>query len=216
MRVTALLPLFLAPIIGARASSSLTGRDPTADVCASLNTEIVVPDVLGILTAVGVIDTCLCLSDLPAFLETNVVGILAVTIAGEPVVTDILTSLINNAASISNCVYPDHSTPACVNGNPCGFNCDAGFTPTPAVNSTECVCPSGQVAAAGATSCSTCPRNTIPNANQTDCEPCPVGSTSALCRPRHRHCRARYHPHSGTQYSSHSHDDDYSNDDYSN
>jgi hypothetical protein len=51
---TALLPLFLA-VTSVRASSSLlTGRD-IADVCGSVNTELVVPDELGILTAVGVI-----------------------------------------------------------------------------------------------------------------------------------------------------------------
>jgi hypothetical protein len=39
-------------------------------------------------------DVCLCLSALPVFLETNVVAILAVTIAGEPAVTDALTNLV--------------------------------------------------------------------------------------------------------------------------
>jgi len=69
-----------------------------ADVCADLNTELVVPDLLGILTAVGVIDTNLCISQIPRFLVTNVVAILAVNIAGEQVVGDILTQLVCNAA----------------------------------------------------------------------------------------------------------------------
>jgi hypothetical protein len=53
----------LSLLLGARASS-LDWRDPaphrldvrdTPDVCGSVNSEIVVPDLLGILTAVGVI-----------------------------------------------------------------------------------------------------------------------------------------------------------------
>jgi hypothetical protein len=39
---------------GVRASGSL-GRRDTTDTCASLNTELVVPNQLGILTAVGII-----------------------------------------------------------------------------------------------------------------------------------------------------------------
>lgn len=39
-------------------------------------------------------DVCLCLSAIPTFIQTNVVAILAVTIAGEQVVTDALTRLV--------------------------------------------------------------------------------------------------------------------------
>lgn len=39
-------------------------------------------------------DTCLCLSSIPAFEKTNVVAILAVTIAGEVKTTSILQSLV--------------------------------------------------------------------------------------------------------------------------
>jgi len=39
-------------------------------------------------------DACLCVSGVPLFVETNVVGILAATIAGKPVVTQILTQLV--------------------------------------------------------------------------------------------------------------------------
>ncbi|KAI0300653.1 hypothetical protein B0F90DRAFT_1629408 [Multifurca ochricompacta] len=85
-------------------------------------------------------DVCLCLSALPLFLETNVVAILAVTIAGKSVVTDILTNLIIGAAPNAHCVYPDHSTPICINGNPCGFQCTDGFTPYPPQYPTTCVC----------------------------------------------------------------------------
>ena len=39
-------------------------------------------------------DSCLCTSGISVFLQTNVVGILAVTIAGEATVTQILTQLV--------------------------------------------------------------------------------------------------------------------------
>jgi len=80
------------------------------------------------------------LSSIPLFLETNVVAILAVTIAGEPTVTEILTELVINAAPSGKCDYPKHSTPACVDGNPCGFVCTDGFTPSPADKPKECKC----------------------------------------------------------------------------
>lgn len=64
MRLFRVLPLLsLLFGVGVRASS-LDSRAPVphpldvrdlADVCASLDTELVVPDVLGILTAVGII-----------------------------------------------------------------------------------------------------------------------------------------------------------------
>ena len=123
MRLSHLLSIFCL-LFGAYASS-FDSRAPAAhpldardllDVCASVNTELVVPDLLGgILTAAGAIsqfkvplsqpifqvslivlltDVCLCLSALPLFLETNVVALLAVTIAGEPVTSDVLTNLV--------------------------------------------------------------------------------------------------------------------------
>ncbi|KAH9980421.1 hypothetical protein BJV74DRAFT_109935 [Russula compacta] len=163
MRLFPVLPLLsLLFGVGARASS-LDSRAPVphpldvrdlSDVCASLDTELVVPDALGILTAVGIIDVCLCLSDIPIFIQTNVVAILAVTIAGEQVVTDALTRLIIGNAP--GCNYPAHSTPVCADGNPCGFQCTDGFTASPPGNPTDCVCPSpsvicnGQCVAAGA------------------------------------------------------------------
>ena len=49
-------------------------------------------------------------------------------------------SQINNAAPSGMCDYPKHSTPACTNGNPCGFVCADGFTPFPADKPKECKC----------------------------------------------------------------------------
>ena len=63
MRLLPALPV-LSLLLGARASSldsrgpasnRLNVREPIVDVCASINAELVVPDLLGILTAVGVV-----------------------------------------------------------------------------------------------------------------------------------------------------------------
>ena len=47
---------------------------------------------------------------------------------------------VNDAAPSGKCVYPKYSTPACVNGSPCGFVCADGFTPFPADKPKECRC----------------------------------------------------------------------------
>ena len=44
-------------------------------------------------------DSCLCLSGIPTFLKTNVIAIVAVELAGEQVVTNILTNLVCCAES---------------------------------------------------------------------------------------------------------------------
>lgn len=133
MRLFCVLPIF-SLLFGARASS-LDSRTPTAhpldardliDVCASIDTDLVVPDLLGgILSAAGALsqfnvplstdfqvsliillaDVCLCLSALPLFLETNLVALLAVTIAGQQVTSDILTNLVRRKChSVYKCI----------------------------------------------------------------------------------------------------------------
>jgi hypothetical protein len=59
---------------------------------------------------------------------------------------------INSAAANSNCVYPDYSTPACVNGlngNTCGFQCTDGFTASPPENPATCACEAPSVVCNG-------------------------------------------------------------------
>ena len=51
-----------------------------------------------------------------------------------------LISQLNTAAAKKNCIYPEYSTPACVNGMTCGFTCADGFTPSPSDNPTTCGC----------------------------------------------------------------------------
>lgn len=120
---------------------------------------------------------CLCLSALPVFLQTNVLALAAVDVAGLAKVDAIIRALvcagwlqimhaafesltlpsqINERAPSSKCNYPDHSKPACIDGDPCRFTCEDGFMPFPMQHPTKCVCsaPSivcnGQCVAAGA------------------------------------------------------------------
>src|SRR6266702_4435547 len=90
MRLFRILPI-LSLLFGARASS-LESREPAAhpldardllEVCASVNVELVVPNLLGVLTAVGI------------------VAQLGVEISGDKVVTDILRTLYVESATMS-------------------------------------------------------------------------------------------------------------------
>ncbi|TFY64336.1 hypothetical protein EVG20_g5973 [Dentipellis fragilis] len=125
-------------LVEPRTISSLDTR-ALVDVCASVDADLKV-DLLGIVIVVGHLDVCLCLSALPLFIETNVVAVAAVALVGEGVVSAAITALINDAAPKSQCKFPEHATPACVDNNPCGFQCGDGFTPSPAKKPTQCVC----------------------------------------------------------------------------
>jgi hypothetical protein len=122
-------------------------------------------------------DVCLCLSALPLFMETNAVAMLVADVLGTQAITDLLTSLVRRmchrtlemcpdivsfqilGAAPSNCNYPDHSTPACINGNPCGFTCTDSYTASPPEDPTTCVCATPNVLCNGicTTSGSACP-----------------------------------------------------------
>ncbi|EMD32530.1 hypothetical protein CERSUDRAFT_87858 [Gelatoporia subvermispora B] len=137
----------LLPLVSQVASSSLTQRD-LVDVCANVDAELQV-DVLGIKVDIGLIQVCLCLSVLPTFIETNLIAIAAVDLVGQASVLSALTGMVNDAADHKSCSYPDHSSPFCEAGNPCGFTCSDGFTPFPAKNPTSCVCESPQTVCNG-------------------------------------------------------------------
>jgi hypothetical protein len=52
-----------------------------------------------------------------------------------------ILSQINTQAAQSNCVFPENSTPACVDGQQnCGFTCTDGFTACLDSNPPACVC----------------------------------------------------------------------------
>jgi len=144
MRPLNVLPVF-SLLLGACASSldsrgSTPDRRDTNDVCANLGTELVVSDQEGQQTTVGMIDQCLCQAEIPFFLETHIIGILASTIAGELGATDALQALIDGGSDSSFCNYPDHSVPRCTSDNVCAFRCTDGFSHSPASNPTTCAC----------------------------------------------------------------------------
>ncbi|KAH9974992.1 hypothetical protein BGW80DRAFT_1251189 [Lactifluus volemus] len=148
----------LGLFFGARASSLKT-REPAAhpldarellDVCALVKTsDVDFPDQVAILSFMGII--CLCKSSLPAFIQTNPYAIVAVAEAqgGASTVTSVLSDIIDLYAAISNCPYPDHSIPVCVDRNACAFKCMDGFTASPPDNPTTCVCDASSVVCNG-------------------------------------------------------------------
>ncbi|KAH9975017.1 hypothetical protein BGW80DRAFT_1225325 [Lactifluus volemus] len=154
MRLFKLLSL-LSLFFWARASSLKT-RYPAShpldvrqldNVCASVQTELIVtdvnnPDASGLFDA-GAVDSCLCTSTLQDFIQSDPIASSAVSKAdgGEQEVIDSLTAVIIITSLDSNCpTHPDHSSPACVDNNPCGFTCTDGFTPFPPGNPETCAC----------------------------------------------------------------------------
>ena len=104
---------------------------------------------------------------------------MAVNLAGPQIVTQILTtevcgrlddsnssmvssppfvflSQITNQAAGANCVFPENSSPACVDGQQnCGFTCNAGFTPS--YNPPACVCAPPNILCNGQCQAGLCP-----------------------------------------------------------
>ena len=128
MRLFHVFPI-LSLLFGARASS-LDSRQPDAhpldardvtDVCGDVG-KLVVPKAQGGNTVVGkigqlnvplskpilkvltviiiLIDSCLCLSELPQFLVSNPVAIEGVALVGAQVVTAVLTNLVRRKATV--------------------------------------------------------------------------------------------------------------------
>ncbi|KAI0074391.1 hypothetical protein K474DRAFT_66776 [Panus rudis PR-1116 ss-1] len=131
---TALLAA-LVSTVSSRATHRLSKR--STDTCASLiNKPLAVTVTVGLPpVSIGIISTCLCVSGIPNFLQSNVVGQAAVAVAGAPAATAALQSLITASGSV--CSYPDNAAPICTTSNPCSFTCSNGFTAT----NLDCVCP---------------------------------------------------------------------------
>jgi len=144
-RILPVLSLFL----GARASHVDT-REPiphpldvrdTFDVCANINAELIIPDLVGKPVDFGLITgVCLCQSGISQFILSNSITKPAVDQFGSTIVTAIVTNLLLTSPSLSHCDYPDHSVPTCQSGNPCGFQCVDGFTAHPPGHPTTCQC----------------------------------------------------------------------------
>ncbi|TCD70118.1 Dihydroxyacetone synthase [Steccherinum ochraceum] len=124
--------------VSGRVINELLGRT-TLDVCAQIDANLAV-DVLGIAVVVGALDICLCIDAIVDILKVNAVVIAAVDLVGEAAVVAELTALINGAAGHESCTYPDHFQAVCSKGNPCGFQCKDGFTPSPPSKPIDCVC----------------------------------------------------------------------------
>ncbi|TFY64341.1 hypothetical protein EVG20_g5976 [Dentipellis fragilis] len=114
----------------------------TLDVCASLtNIPLTVPVIPGVPpVTIGLINVCLCLSEIPQFLQSNIVAEASVSVAGTAATTAALTTLVNSHAPQSLCIYPLHSVPTCTSGNPCGFMCTDGFSWSPVMSPAQCAC----------------------------------------------------------------------------
>jgi len=135
----ALVALAATAHAAARAFDNELVKRTTTDVCAEVDAGLSV-NILGISIVIGLIDVCLCISGVPAFVKANAVAVAAVNVAGVASVTADITAMINNAKGHQKCTYPDNFVAACVSGNPCGFQCTNGFTPSPAKNPKDCVC----------------------------------------------------------------------------
>ncbi|KAF9467646.1 hypothetical protein BDZ94DRAFT_1155707 [Collybia nuda] len=86
-------------------------------------------------------DACICISNLPLFVSTNVVAITGSALVGRAKVIAILTDMIKSCDKQETCYYPPHSVPVCKYGSPCGFTCKDGYTPYPSgPHPTQCVC----------------------------------------------------------------------------
>ncbi|KII85425.1 hypothetical protein PLICRDRAFT_44725 [Plicaturopsis crispa FD-325 SS-3] len=117
-------------------------RRDILDVCAALDVDLSLPDILkhGEPLVTGHLDVCLCISVLPTFIQVDAAAQAAVALLGEGPVTATLEALINEHPSSSKCVYPPHAHALCSTSSPCSFNCTDGYTPFPASKPTQCVC----------------------------------------------------------------------------
>ncbi|KAF8260046.1 hypothetical protein EI94DRAFT_1706601 [Lactarius quietus] len=157
MRLFRVLPV-LSLLFGARASSldlrqlyshPRDTRD-VLDVCTFVYAPFfIVINQFGDPVIPGPIDACICISTIPEFMQTNQYAALAVAYAGEQATSSALTDLILEDAPSSDCNYPDNSSPACVDGNPCGFTCLDGYTASPPENPVSCVCAAPNVVCNG-------------------------------------------------------------------
>jgi len=138
MRFVFPLAILLA---GAQALTQPVAKRQSLDICAYVDADLEVTNPLtGSPLVLGLLEICLCVSGIPSFIQTNPITILAVAIVGAPKVQAAVAALITTASNSQHCTYPDNCTPVCSPTHPCGFTCHGGFTPSPPINPTECVC----------------------------------------------------------------------------
>ncbi|KAJ3486646.1 hypothetical protein NLI96_g4110 [Meripilus lineatus] len=98
------------------------------DVCAGLDLDLKI-DLLDKPIVLGHIDVCLCVSLIPTFIKTNVAAKAGCLLGGETKIIAILEGLIHSAKGKKDCRFPPHCHSVCSGANPCGFDCDDGYTP---------------------------------------------------------------------------------------
>ncbi|KAH8109445.1 hypothetical protein DFH11DRAFT_1731047 [Phellopilus nigrolimitatus] len=167
MRLAATSTLFLSlsslsfslstlSLIPATSARELRGnrivRRPLAilDTCTYIDSDLT--SILGLDDSIGTVadapvQQCLCQASLPAFIRHDLVVRDAVGCLGYDAVYNAFISYINQAANSTQCVYPAHAIPECVQAAPCAFQCTDGFTLS--ANLTNCICPAPYTQCAG-------------------------------------------------------------------
>jgi len=103
------------------------------DVCSDIDLGSALESVIGVnLGNLG--DICLCLSGFPLDLDLYTNLQVPASLLGGTTLNSLLQSLVKGDGA--KCTYPDHASPACASGNPCGFTCTDGFVQVGAA----CVC----------------------------------------------------------------------------
>ncbi|THH30633.1 hypothetical protein EUX98_g3550 [Antrodiella citrinella] len=134
-----LIVLAGAALVAGRAFNNELVARTTTDICAEVDAGLSV-SLLGISIVIGLIEVCLCVSGIPAFVKTDAVAIAAVNIAGVASVSADIEAMINTAKGHQKCSYPDNFEAGSYYRTPCGFNCINGFSPSPAKDPKDCVC----------------------------------------------------------------------------
>lgn len=137
--VVSALVLSLPAVSVARSLTQHVAARSSLDVCATIDersfsyVDLYLPGS----SYQGCIDICLCISTLPAAIQSRSDLRGLASKYGESRVQADLTLLINYAVNRQSCVYPDNSSPACTPKNPCAFYCEPPFV----AKGKQCVCP---------------------------------------------------------------------------
>ncbi|KAI0717829.1 hypothetical protein C8T65DRAFT_104117 [Cerioporus squamosus] len=177
-----------------RALGGLLAARETTDTCASLVNAPLKVTLAGAPAPVtiGLITTCLCLSGIPLFAQTNVVAVAATSVAGQAATVASLTSMITSSSSSRVCTYPDNAVPVCSTSSPCGFTCGNGFSlsqPGSGASST-CVCQPPAAVCNGVCTTDACPSSVVTPARRRYMNSlrkramCPAGTTACAVYER--------------------------------
>ncbi|KAJ4468850.1 hypothetical protein J3R30DRAFT_3554805 [Lentinula aciculospora] len=127
--------------VSAEAIEKLLGRGSTSQVCACISGNLRLDSYFGgrKVTA-GVLESCLCESDVSTFIAGNSVCKNGIGMIGEPIVKRVVTAMITSCSNRQTCTFPDHATPACTASNKCGFTCGDGYSAVTKNGHTTCTC----------------------------------------------------------------------------